>query len=192
MAKISSYGLASAPTLSDKLIGTENANNDATKNFEVSALFDLFNQQYGSYGSFYDTADQTATAINTAKAMSFNTTDFSQGVSIVSSNQITIANAGTYNIQFSAQLHDTSGGASTIDIWLSKNGTAVSNTNTKIVMPSNSYHVAAWNFFVNASAGDYYQIMWATTDLDLLIEYEAATGLHPATPSVILTVNQIA
>jgi len=191
MAKISSYTSVSNPTLSDKLIGTDAANNDATKNFEISALFQLFNQQYGSYGSFYDTTDQAASAINTAKAMSFNTTDFSQNVSINSGNQITFANAGLYNIQFSAQLHDTSGGSSTIDIWLSRNGSAVPNSNTKIVMAANTYHVAAWNFFVDASAGDYYQIMWATSDLDLLIEYEAATGLHPATPSVILTVNQI-
>ncbi len=191
MGKINSYPSDSNVTLADKLIGTDAENNNATKNFEVGAIFDLFNTAYRSYGAFYDTADQTATAINTAKAMSFNTTDFAQDISIVSNNQITLANAGTYNIQFSAQLHDTSGGSSTIDIWLAKNGTAVANTNTKIVMPSNSYHVAAWNFFVDADAGDYYQIMWATSDLDLLIEYEAATGLHPATPSVILTVNQI-
>lgn len=191
MGKISLYASDNNITLSDKLIGTDAENNNATKNFEVGTLFNLFNQQYGSYGSFYDTTDQTATAINTAKAMSFNTTDFNQNVSINLGNQITLANAGLYNIQFSAQLHDTSGGASTIDIWLSHNGSAIPNTNTKIVMPSNSYHVAAWNFFVDASAGDYYQIMWATTDLDLLIEYEAATGIHPATPSVILTVNQI-
>jgi len=192
MAKISSYPSDSNISISDRLIGTDAENNDATKNFELGAMFDLFNNIYGSYGAFYDTADQSATAINTAKAMVFNSTDFAQDIGIVSNSRITVATAGKYNIQFSAQLHDTSGGASTIDIWLAKNGVAVANTNTKIVMSSNSYHVAAWNFFVDASAGSYYEIMWATSDLDLLIEHEAATGLHPATPSIILTVNQIA
>lgn len=43
MAKISSYASAGTPTLSDKLIGTDVKNNDATKNFSLGQVADLFN-----------------------------------------------------------------------------------------------------------------------------------------------------
>jgi hypothetical protein len=48
-----------------------------------------------SYGSFYDTTDQTAANTTTAYAVSFNSTDISQQVSIASSSQITFDVAGT-------------------------------------------------------------------------------------------------
>jgi hypothetical protein len=147
------------------------------------------NQFFNYYGSFYSTVVQVAPA--PAVAFTYNNTDFSSGVSIVSGSKIKIANEGKYNIQFSAQLHDTSGGSSKIDIWFRKNGVDIPNSNTKMVVDSNQNQVAAWNFFVDAVANDEYEIMWSTTDLDLIIDYSPATVVTPATPSVILTVNRI-
>jgi len=190
MAKISTYPTV-APTLSDLLIGTDVENANATKNFTVSELFNLLKSTYGAYGSFYSNQAQSASAINTATAITYNVSDLENNVAIVDNSKITVQTTGVFNIQFSAQLHDTAGGSSTIDIWLAKNGTAISNTNTKIVMDANSYNVAAWNFFVDAVADDYFEIMWATSDIDLVIETEAPGVVHPGTPSVILTVNQI-
>ena len=62
--------------------------------------------------------------------MKLNTTDLSQGVTIendVNSNptHIVIANPGTYDIQFSAQITKSSASAAYIWIWLNKNGSAV-------------------------------------------------------------------
>ena len=144
------------------------------------------------YGSFYSTQTQSL-AKDAIGAVTLNNTDFNNGVNIVSDSRVTITNAGKYNIAFSAQLHYNGGGGSgtTVDIWLSKNGTAVSDSNTRVTVNSNSpYIVAAWNFFVNASANDYYELMWSPTNTQIQIDYEAA-GTHPAIPSVILTVNQI-
>lgn len=192
MAKISSYTTASAPSLSDMLIGTDVANNNETKNFTLGDVLDLFEQSaVASYGSYYDVTDQVASSVNSATPMKFGVTEYAYNISINSQTQITFATGGVYNIQFSAQLHDSGGGSSVIDIWLAKNGVAVGNTNTKIVMNANSYQVAAWNFFVNAAAGDYYQIMWATSDIDGIIQYDPFASPVPATPSVILTVNKI-
>jgi hypothetical protein len=191
MAKISTYALDSLVSLDDRLIGTDAENSNVTKNFEVRTLFDKFNQSNRAYGSFYDDTDQIALLPNTAYAMTFNSTDLTQGVSVVSGNEITMGIDGIFNIQFSAQLHDTSGGSSTVDIWLAKNGVAVPYTNTKMVLQANSFQIAAWNFFVDAVTNDYYEIMWSTSDVDTRIEHEDATVLHPATPSIILTVNQV-
>lgn len=145
------------------------------------------------HGSFYSTQDQSASA-NTAVAMTFNETDFSSGIDIENNSEITIANAGKYNIQFSAQMYHLGGGGNgkTVNIWLAKNGNPVANSNGKItVQPDFPHIIAAWNFFVDAAAGDYYELMWATDNESITIQHEPS-GTYPATPSVILTVNQIA
>ena len=144
------------------------------------------------YGSFYSTVDQSL-AKDATGPMTYNNTDLSNGVSIVSSSRITLANAGKYNIQFSAQFHHLGGGGSgdTVNIWLAKNGSPVADSNTRLTITSSTkYSVAAWNFFVDASSGDYYEIIWSTDNANIVIEHEPA-GAHPAIPSVILTVNQI-
>lgn len=146
------------------------------------------------FGSFYSTQDQTNAGANTANKMTLNTTDISNGVSIVSSSRITIANAGVYNIQFSAQLDKTDSGDDVVDIWLQKNGSNVANSNTQTTLAGNNgKHVAAWNFFVNAAAGDYYELCWSSPDAAVFLNYVASqsTPTRPAIPSVILTVNKV-
>ena len=146
------------------------------------------------YLSAYSTQDQTNGGATVANKMTYNTTDISNGVSIVSSSRITIANAGVYNLQFSAQVFKTSGGTSKIDIWLCKNGSNVANTNTEMEVTGNSHgSVAAWNFFVNAAAGDYYELCWSSADTTMILDYQAAgtSPTRPAIPSVILTVNKV-
>ena len=150
---------------------------------------------FGYSGSFLSTQNQVGSA-NSAQAMTLNNTDFSNGVSIANSSRITIAHAGKYNIAFSAQLHNNSGGSATVNIWLRKNGLDVENSNTRVSVASNDpYAVAAWNFFVDAAAGDYYQLIWSSTSAQTGIDYQAGEVInsiyHPAIPSVILTVNQV-
>ncbi len=146
------------------------------------------------YGSFYSTQDQASAGANTANKMTLNVTELSNGVSIVSNSRITIANAGIYNIAFSAQFDKTDSGDDNVDIWLCKNGSNVSNSNTEMVLTGNNgKHVAAWNFFVNAAAADYFELCWSSPDANVFINYVAAqsTPTRPAIPSIILTVNKV-
>ena len=150
-------------------------------------------QEY--YGSFYSTVDQANAGANQVNKMTYNVTDINNGVSIVSSSRITIANAGVYNIQFSAQFDKTDSGDDKVDIWLSKNGSNVANTNTEMTLVGNNgKHVAAWNLFVNAAAADYFELCWSSADANVFINYVAtqSTPTRPAIPSVILTVNKVA
>ena len=63
------------------------------------------------YGSFYDTTTQTPAAINTAYAITLNTTDVAFGVYRgATTSQVFVTSPGVYNIPFSAQLDNTSGG----------------------------------------------------------------------------------
>jgi hypothetical protein len=153
-----------------------------------------FNTATGSYGSFFDTTTQTASLANTAYPMRFNTTDVTNGVSISgsSNNFIKIANSGIYDLQFSAQLARSAGsGTEDVLIWLRKNGIDLSWTNTDVTFTggSNVRQVAAWNWFLNAAAGDAYEIVWSTTSANIVIE--ANTTPNPDVPSVIATVARI-
>lgn len=143
------------------------------------------------YGSFYDTTTQTAALANTAYAMTFNTTDLSAGVYIGSpTSRVYVDRAGVYNIQFSAQLDNTSGGDHIAWIWLRVNGTDVANTASEVRLKGNDAElVAAWNFLYNFKADDYFQLMWAVENTGVRIKAVAATAPVPAIPSVILTVT---
>ena len=143
------------------------------------------------YGSFYDTTTQTAALANTAYAMTFNTTDLSAGVYIGSpTSRVYVDRPGVYNIQFSAQLDNTSGGDHLVWIWLRVNGTDVANTASEVRLKGNDAElVAAWNFLYNFKADDYFQLMWAVGNTGVQIKAAAAAAPVPAIPSVILTVT---
>ena len=154
------------------------------------------NTATGSYGSFYDTTTQTNPVANINRSMSLNTTDISNGVTISGSGNpyntyIKMQNAGVYDIQFSAQLEKIStGNTSTTYIWLRKNGVDVAESNTIVELSQNGKGVAAWNWFVNAAANDYYQIMWSSNRTD--IQLAAATPpIGSTVPSLIVTANRV-
>lgn len=143
------------------------------------------------FGSFYSTVDQTAAAINTAYAFTYNTTDLSQGVFLGSpTSRVLVDRPNVYNIQFSAQFINTAGGAHQAWVWLSKNGSALANTATVLrVAGNNTENVAAWNFLLQMNAGDYFELMWEVSDTALSLHADPASAIHPAIPSIILTVT---
>jgi hypothetical protein len=162
--------------------------NSATGQIGQSSVATLISSSF-SVGAFNSTITQSGSAA-VSQSMTFNNTDISNGVSIVSNSQITLANNGTYNIQFSAQVLAGTG-ADTIWIWLKKNGTNVSNTATKLVLRNNEADVAAWNFVVPAVATDYFELVWQSLDGHATLLTEAASGNYPAIPSIIVTVTQV-
>jgi hypothetical protein len=145
------------------------------------------------YGAFSDTTLQTAASINTAYAMTFNTTDAANGVSIGSpTSRLVVDNQGVYNVQFSAQLDETSGGTANVYIWLRKNGTNVANTASTVALQGTSARtVAAWNFIIQLEPTNYVELMWATDTTNARILAASATSVWPAIPSVICTVTQV-
>ena len=145
------------------------------------------------YGAFSDTTTQTVTSINSAIAMTFNTTDAANGITIGSpTSRIVVAEQGVYNVQFSAQLDKTSGAAATIYIWLRKNGTNVPNTASKVAIQGTTAElVAAWNFIIQLEPTNYVELMWSSDDADVVLQAASATSVWPAIPSVICTVTQV-
>ena len=156
---------------------------------------------FGAYGSFYDTADRTVTT-GTATQIPLNTTAFASGVSIVDNYKITFSQAGKFNIAFSSQILNAANQRRYVTIWLSKNGILQANwlpeTSTDLVLgttTTDERSVAAWNFFVDAQAGDYFVLMITANGDRVTIHGGTSLNTSPAgipqIPSTILTVNQV-
>ena len=148
------------------------------------------------YGNFYSTLTQTnvgeAQTPDVANAMTFNSPPDGVGVTIVSNSRITVANAGTYNLQFSAQVEKTNNGNDSIDIWLAKNGTNVAWSSTRTwLYGNNAKHVSAWNFVITLAANDYLELMWSSANpaVQLTAEGAATAPVRPEIPSVIATLT---
>jgi hypothetical protein len=143
------------------------------------------------FGSFYDTTNQTAAVINTAYAVTFNTTDLSEGVYRGSpTSRIFVDEPGIYNFQFSAQLDKTSGGVGIFDFWIRVNGADIANSAGRVrIQGNNAELVTAWNFLTRMKAGDYFELMWAVDDITCQITAFPAVAPIPGIPSVILTVS---
>jgi len=149
------------------------------------------------YGAFQDSTDQTAANTTTAYAITFDTTDLSNGITLSNSSRLNVAQSGIYNLQFSIQFKNTTNDGQDVDVWFRKNGTDIANSNSRFHLSQRkssgdpSHLIAAMNFFVSLAASDYVQIMWRPTDVGVSLEHFAAgtSPTRPAIPSVIATLS---
>jgi len=149
------------------------------------------------HGAFQDSTDQVAANTTTAYAVTFNTTDFSNGVTMASGSRITVVDSGIWNLQFSIQLKNTTNDGQDVDIWFRKNGTNIANSNSRFHPPPRksagdpSHIIASLNFFVEMAANDYIEIMWRTENTGVSIEHFATSTspTRPAVPSAIVTMS---
>jgi hypothetical protein len=159
----------------------------------TSANTSSFTDGFGWYGAFCSTGSQTNPVANISRSMQLDTTEHTNGVSVVSGSRITFAHAGVYNIQFSAQLESTAAGDNLVNIWFKKNGSNVARSNTliNVAKQAGDKVVAAWNYIDTANANDYIEIVWQSADTHMRLLAATATGNIPVTPSVIVTATQV-
>jgi hypothetical protein len=168
----------------------------------TSALGALFGPRGGKYinapyGAFQDSTDQVAANTTTAYAVTFDTTDFNNGVTLSNSSRLNVSQSGIYNIQFSIQFTNTTNSSQDVDVWFRKNGTNADKSNSRFGFAprkgaGDPFHtIAAMNFFLSLNANDYIEIMWRPTDVGVTIEqYPAGTSpTRPAVPSAIVTLS---
>lgn len=116
-------------------------------------------------------------------------------------SKMTVAQAGIYNLQFSAQFVNTTNDVQEISIWFRINGVDVPNSNSEFGIKQRkstgtaSRLIAAMNFFLELQTNDYVEIMWRVSDSGVYLEHFPAvvasgtTPDIPATPSVIATLT---
>jgi hypothetical protein len=138
------------------------------------------------YLAVSDSVSHTVTA-NTANAMTFDTVDYSNSCSLVSTSRFTVTVAGIYNLQFSTQFQNTDTQLHDVSIWLRKNGTDIAGSTGLVSMPNEhggvpGHTITGWNFYVSLAANDYIQLYWSTTNAAVTIEAYAA-GVSPTRPT---------
>jgi hypothetical protein len=127
--------------------------------------------------------------------MTLNTTDFTNGVTIASS-KITVAAAGIYNLQFSAQFQNTDTAFKDVYIWLKQTGVDIPGSTGFVSIPNrhagtDGHTIVGWNYFLSMAANDYIEIYWSVPDTAISIQHLAASGTptKPSTQSVVATMS---
>lgn len=129
----------------------------------------------------------------------YDTTIYSNNVSIVSTSQVTFATAGLYNIQFSLQLLNYTTSEDNVTVWFRLNGVDIAQSAS--IEQVNSKHgtvpgarILALNLFQQVTAGQYIELAWTSnTGNTVLASFPAgASPVHPVSPAVILTATQVA
>jgi hypothetical protein len=157
-----------------------------------------------AYASFYDadTADQTGST-TAATAVEFATAAVAgAGITVASNSRITFAAAGTYRINASLQFNNSSGTDRFVDVWFSKNGTDIANSNGRVAVPKigdGGTYLLAYEIFETVTAGQYIEIYWYPENAAVTLHYRApvvaspgVTPAIPATPPAIVVAERIA
>jgi len=188
MAKISLYPNASPVNPSDRVIGTDSANNDATKNFLVSDLLSLSIANIQAYSL----VTQQHTVINTLKNVEFEFVSFLDTVTL-SSNGITFNEMGKFMIDVSVRAeHSAGGGDAQVSMWLKYPTTNVVNSRKLYTIANAHIQDLSYSFAVNiANPSDTIYVQWATSNLNLRFVPTLASGIYPAAPSAVLNVYKI-
>jgi hypothetical protein len=158
----------------------------------------------GYWASFWDETSQTATANPPTSVYLRSEDPNSRGIHIVSQNRITFDHAGVYSITFSIQFSNSSQQIHDINVWLRKNDNGASGdvaaTDSKfsIIAEHGGIEgnvIGTVNYVLPVVAGDYLELIWATSNIAAYIHAEAAASspfAHPSIPGIICTVVQVA
>ena len=163
-------------------------------------LSSAVNSVVGEYGGrfieapnakFFSTTDQTASVINTAYALQFENTYLGEAISIAGTpkTQITPLYSGVYNFELSVELTSTNANSKELSFWVRRSGVDIANTGRlHVVSGSGGVDDFEYSFTLDLTAGQYVELMWATDDTGITIDYQAAASPRPAVPSTLLTV----
>lgn len=180
----------------------QNQNNSVTRTFFtklINVVSNLVGRKGGRYlnnpyGAFQSLVDQVPTLANTAYALTLDTTDYANGVSIVSNSRITVVDAGIWNLQWSGQFENIDSQDHDVRVWLKINGTVVTGSTGFFAVPSkhgsvNGHALVGWNYYLSLNANDYVELWWETDSTQVTLQTYAAAGSYPSTASLIATIS---
>ena len=148
-------------------------------------------QQY--YGSFSRTTNYSPSAANTAYPIALNETRISNGVVIDGTypSRIVVPQSGLYNIMATFQYSSTNASAKDIYTWVRKNGADVVRSSRIISLSgSGSYSLIGVFEVLSLNAGEYFELVFASTDANISLAAVPATAFAPGSPAVAVDVTQ--
>jgi hypothetical protein len=156
----------------------------------------------GSNGANHAIGDGIAqaqiTAAGVATQVLLDETDLSNGVTLNPlTGDVTVANAGVYNIQFSVQIENFSNDVADTSVWFRVNGNDIPKSSS--YMTTASIHggspgatIMTVNIFYTCAANDVLSLAWTSVLGKTAITSIPPVGSTiPQAPGVIFTVNKI-
>jgi hypothetical protein len=154
----------------------------------------------GYFGSFYYNGANVAMS-NTSLAYTVPITGSyggTNGVTTGGNNDILIAHAGNYHVEYSIQLENSGNQSDDVDVWVRVNGVNLANTGSKFTVhkKENSNEpgslIAVTPFLLTLNAADRVQFEIASTSgITKIASYPAQINpVMPAIPAVIVNVQQ--
>lgn len=156
------------------------------------------------YNQFTSASDQTAANTYTAYEITYDDSEFPDGITLSNSSRLNVTHEGIYLFTYSIQLKNTTNDVQDVDLWFRKGGSNIAASNSRFSLPARkastdpSHLIAVTPFMIDLAANDYIELVWKTTDVGVSVEYFAAVAANPgvtpaipATPSVIMTAQFI-
>lgn len=146
-----------------------------------------------NYGFFTDGTqiNPVASAVN---LVTFSNTGPVNGVSVVGGNAITVANAGVYTKMFTLIISKTSGGTSSVSIWLRLNGVDIPGSRQDLELTNTLAQIfVSGNYTLSMTAGSNIQMCWSSADITVQISALPATvgPVRPSGDSTKVTITRI-
>lgn len=159
-------------------------------NVVSGSSFTRWGNKLFNYNQFANTSSISVTA-SVSASFTLPLTYFSDGVNIVSGSRITFANTGLYNIQYSAVANQGTG-VRNLHIWFKKTGSNIDNSSTLVQLQNNSQTLLSQQFLYPYNASEYVELWYHSDGANTSFPYSAAGSGFPASPSITVTVTQIA
>lgn len=144
-------------------------------------------------GLFFDLGTYSPALANTGYPLQFGQTYLGHGISIVDGTKITVEYGGVYNFQYSSAVTSTNASLKTVWVWIVRNGVPVGySTNEYTVSGSGTDTIISWQFNIDLDTGEYIELYWGASDVNVTIGTTAPTPPHPGIPANVVAVNFIA
>ena len=140
--------------------------------------------------SYSSTVDQAIAVAGTPQALTYNTTQFNQGTTLVANSRIYANAQGNYALNYIVQLSNSAGASHVITTFLKKNGATIANTGSAWTIDNAHELSVAKENIVSLNAGDYVEVFMNGTATGLSANATAAAGALPAIPSVVFNIKQ--
>ena len=151
-----------------------------------------------TFAQLWSNANITIASINTPYTIPLNNIGSHSLVSLgtgASNSRVIINKTGTYNIAFSVQIRKSSAKTDSVFMWFRKNGVDIADSNGVFSIDRAQDVIQGWDIVDTVeTVGDYYEIVWASTDNTTTMPTIAANSAGftmPASPSVIVTVTPV-
>lgn len=149
-----------------------------------------------AYGCFISTVNQTNGGATTANLVTLDTQIVTANSVSNSAGVITLSAAGVYQVIVELFFTSTTGANPTISQWISQNGTNIANSTQdfQLLGGANTTQASTCAWHVSALAGDLLRFYWhsSNTNVSLVAQAAASNPTRPASPSAIVTIQQIA